>query len=451
MRKPNGFSSKTLDPVLLLYIWAHYLQEQQPSEKKMIYAGIGKPSYLLNEDLALAATNYWQELLEKVAQTKKLITDTTLSPEEKCNWIASTSSAIDYDMPSGVQKAQEMMAQALTKWYSLQEPIDPCSIIFSVGGVSALNLVFGVINQRTPGGKIITPSPYYPFYNNAAHHNHPHFIDLSNEPGYRLTAEALKRSLKQVQEGQKIAAFLFCDPNNPMGYVVGKNEWKAIAEVLKTTSKDIPIIVDEAYAELTFGKKHISLLEVAPELKDRLILLRSATKGFSASGERMAIMLCFNEEIREDLLNATSISYVHAPISLQIAYAQAMLAFTEKKREALSQYYQIQVEYVQKRLKKMNLALPDPSYAVEGTFYVVANLSRLFGTKIPERVADVIDTKGVISTDQEISYALLFQDRMMISPLSFFGANPQLGYVRITCSGGIAELTELLDRLEARL
>ena len=142
---------------------------------------------------------------------------------------------------------------------------------------------------------------------------------------------------------------------------------------------------------------------------------------------------------------------MHAPISLQMAYAQAMLAFTDKKREALSQYYQIQVEYVQKRLKKMNLALSDPAYTVEGTFYVVANLSRLFGTKIPEKVTKILDTKGVISTDQEISYSLLFQDRIMLSPLSFFGINPELGYLRITCSGGIAELTELLDRLEARL
>ena len=281
MRKPNGFPAKNIDPVVLLYIWAHYLENEQPSEKKMIFAGIGRPSYLLNEDLAQAAATYWQALLEKVSTTKKFLTETGRSLEEKCALIARDTSAIDYDMPAGVQKAQEMMAQALTKWYNQQVPINPNAVVFSVGGVSALSLIFKVLHERAPGSLIVTPSPYYPFYNNPTHHNQLHFIDLLNEPGYRLTAQALKQSVAKVPANQKIGAFLFCDPNNPMGYVVGKNEWLEIAAILKTTAEDIPIIVDEAYAELTFGKKHISLLEAAPELKDRLIVLRSATKGFS--------------------------------------------------------------------------------------------------------------------------------------------------------------------------
>lgn len=455
MFKPNGFLAKNIDPLILLHTWAHHLnQKGSKSERnRMIFSGLGKPSYLLNEDLALSTAKYWQDLVYKLSTSKQALDNHLLTPEEICENIVNLSTAIDYDLPSGNREAKEKMAKGLTQWYGHQIHAD--DLIFSVGGVAALKMIFHIFNEKKPNGRVITTSPYYPYYNNVIHDHQLHLVDVLKEFGYRLTAQALKESLETISfhshDDHSIQAFLFCDPNNPMGFVVGEKEWKQIAEVLKTTPPNIPIILDEAYAELAFDLEHVSLLKAAPELKNRLIIIRSATKGFSSSGERMGVIICFNETWRDELIDQTVLTYVHSPKSLQLAYAQAMLDFDRSKREALAKHYQIQVEFVQGRLKKMHAALPNPDYQVEGTFYVLANLRDLMGTEIPVAAASALGKTGPIISDVDICYSLLFEDQVMISPLSFFGAPSHLGFLRITCSGGIQLLTELMDRLENRL
>lgn len=452
LRKPNGTLAGDLDRLMLLNIWAHNLnQNKEEGRPKILFAGLGKPSYLLNEDLISAEMRYWQNLSRHVAETKRSIFQDKLSKEEWCEKIVKASTAIDYLLPAGDDGARALMAKAMSKWYGPKSKVDAQDVIFTVGGASAIYLLFRLLHTLNPKGKIFTPSPYYSLYHNPGHHNHFFHIDLMKEPGLRLTADAVEKGLKKAFEnssGKKcpISGILFCDPNNPMGYVVGEHEWKSIAKVLKKTS-NIPIILDEAYAEMVFDSKHVSLFTAAPELKQRLIIFRSATKGFSASGERMAVMMCFNKKWREELINETVLNYAHAPKSLQIAYAKSMQLFTKKKREELSSFYRLQVEYVQKELKKMHLHIPNPGYHIEGTFYVLANLSALFGLEIPSGAKKALSHKGKIKSDEDICYTLLFNEGIMLAPFSYFGGDPRLGYVRITCCGGIHLLKEILNRL----
>lgn len=453
LRKPSGTPAGDLDRLMLLNIWAHTLKRQKESGRdKMLFAGLGKPSYLLNEDLVSAEMHYWQDLNQHIVETKKNIAQEGLSEHEKCEKIVKASTAIDYLLPAGDDEARALMAKAMSKWYEAEPAVDPSDIIFTVGGASAIHLLCRLLHTLNPHGKIFTPSPYYSLYHNPGHHNRFYFIDLMKEPGLRLTAAAVEKGLSKALQhasGKKcpISGILFCDPNNPMGYVVGEHEWKLIAEVLKKTPKNIPIILDEAYAEMVFGSNHVSLFTAAPELRQRLIIFRSATKGCSASGERMAAVICFNTKWREELINETVLSYAHAPKSLQIAFAKAMQAFTKKKREEMSRFYRIQVEYVFEELQKMNLHIPNPGYHIEGTFYVLANLGAFIGLEIPVEAKKALGHKGKIKTDEDICYTLLFNEGIMLAPFSYFGGDPRLGYVRITCCGGLDMLKELLNRL----
>ncbi|MCX5922474.1 MAG: pyridoxal phosphate-dependent aminotransferase [Candidatus Dependentiae bacterium] len=456
--KPNGTPAGTIDTLMLLNMWTHHVDEQlqtKTGKSDMIFAGIGKPSYFLNEDLARSAADYWQSLVDANTQLVKSISQKNMSVEDNIETIRTNSTAIDYGDLAGELPYRTTMAQALSAWHNTS--IHPDDIIFSVGGAGALRMLFKIINEKKPHGRIIATAPFYPFYNNETHGNNLHLIDLLKEPGYRLTAKAVQKSIDTAQElaqkdGHAISAFLFCDPNNPLGFIVGQEEWKNIAHVLKNTPADIPIILDEAYAEVVCGdKQHESLLTAAPELKDRIVLFRSTTKGFSASGERMAVIVCHNKELRENIINEGALAYLHLPRSLQYAYSQGMLHFTPEKRKQLSNHYTVQTEYVQNRLKQMNIQMPDPAYKVQGTFYVLADLHCLFGTQMPAEAKKVLGKTGLISTDEELCYSLLLDEHIMISPLSYFGADPKLGYVRITCSGGITELTELLNRLEKKI
>lgn len=450
--RPSGSEIQTDDTMLRLDIfdaWTHHFA-QVPHEKKMIFAGIGKPTYVLNKDIADAATNYWQQYVSIIAQLEQTIHDKKLSAQERCDIIAQASGAIDYGSTEGEYQARDRMAQALSKWYGIT--IEPDALMFTVGGIGALNIIFQKFDTEFQKGSIVTPLPHYPYYYRPHLKAHLHFIDCMQEPGYRLTADALKKTIA-CADGKRISAFLFCDPNNPLGTVVGKDEWEKVAAVLKTTAHDIPIILDEAYAEMVFGsERHESLLSVAPELKDRIILLRSATKGFSASGERMAIIVCHNVAWREQIIDKLVLSCLHAPKSLQYAYAQAMLHCTPQDEAALAAHYAVQSEYVQKRVQQMGAQLPDHSYKPAGTFYVLADLSALFGTNLCEKARTILGKQEpIIETDEEICYSLLCEDRLMITPLSYFGVDPQKGYVRITCSRGMTELKELMDRIERRL
>lgn len=449
MYKPNGIPADTICPLFLLNIWAHHLNgqsERAENDKPMIFAGLGKPTYFLNEEVTDSALQYWQQYRDSVARVKaelKTITNT----ENACDTIAQSGTAIDYGLPEGDPQAKSIMASALSRWYD--QSITPQDIVFTVGGANALKMLFAIINARNKNGKIVTPIPYYPFYNNPVHNNTFHFIQLMEEPGYKLTAKVVEKS---IESEQNISAFLFCDPNNPLGTIVGKSEWKKIANVLKNTAADIPIILDEAYAEMVFDRNnYASLLSVAPELKNRLIMLRSATKSLSASGERMGVVVCFNEQFRSELLDQIMSSYVHTPKSLQFAYAHAMHALSPDTVQELTHFYKLQAEYVQTRIKSMNTQPSDADYKTEGTFYVIAHLKDLLGSDIPQEAEMALGKSGKIETDADICYSLLFDDHVMIAPLSFFGVDPRLGYVRITCSNGFSQLKDMMDRIETRL
>lgn len=448
MNLPNGHSADRSDPIVLLNIWAHYCNTQNVSQKEFIFAGMGKPSYLLNEDLAESAYAYWNDFLKRIKKVKR--STQKMSFQEASEKIIKSRTSIDYDLPEGTVKARTIMAEAVSDWYNV--PIAASDIIFTVGSISSLRMIFDIINAKNPQGKIITTVPFYPFYNNSVFNNNLERINLLELPGYKLTADAIGKIInKLIANNTSINGILLCEPHNPLGGVLDPEELKKLAVTLKQLSPTIPIILDEAYAELVFNKKHISLLTIAPELKDRLLILRSGTKAFSASGERVAIIICFNKKWYDEIRVSAIVTYLHAPKSLQLAYANAMKAFNDKKLSAITKHYQAQIEYADIEIKKMGIQLPDPLYRVESTFYIIVNLSTLFGQSIPLLARQAVGDRKIIETDVDICFTLLFEENLMLCPLSFFGIDPKLGFVRITCSAGIKGLTEIFNRIKNRL
>lgn len=129
--------------------------------------------------------------------------------------------------------------------------------------------------------------PIIAYANTPRHVLHP--IDVMSE-GYRLTARALEKSINLAfhlaeKDGIYPKAVLICNPSNPLGTTIQPEELEDIADVLRKYP-DLHIIFDEAYAEMSFVDMP-SFLQVAPDLKRRTIILRSATKALSAADERM--------------------------------------------------------------------------------------------------------------------------------------------------------------------
>jgi aspartate/methionine/tyrosine aminotransferase len=444
MLTPNGQCALKLEKVMLLAIWAYALNDElklSETSKEMIFAGLGKPTYPINSYTISSYLSYWEKIDTLAKQWH-------LNPEAM-----QENAAIDYGDPHGDYEPRTIMAEAMSSWYDIE--IKPEHILFTVGGVAALRVIFETFNTRysdITGYRIITPFPHYSAYSNNHHRLHP--IETMHTSGYKLLATEVKKSIKEAYELAKIdhgwpKAILICNPSNPLGNFVDKDELIQIAAILRRYP-DLYIIFDEAYVEMCFVEMP-SFLKIAPDLRDRTIIMRSATKALSAAGERMAMLIVFDQKLMSEILNKNISYFVHAPRSSQIVYAQTMASFDIHEQEKLIEYYKKKVNYVITRLHSMGANMPDPMYKVEATFYALGDFSDLFGLELPLDVSRVLQRTGKITTDEELVYYLLFTDGVMLTPLSYFGLSEKNGFLRITCSGTDDILRDLMDRLESRL
>lgn len=485
LKTPSGEPAGNTDRIMLMMMWAIHIAKTASRRKKsdatpttdledstsnsgsdvdnyggVIIAGIGRPTYPVNAEVTQGALDYWTHVSKMTQKSRRLFsngarTEKTNPIIDNANQIAKVGAVIGYGDPQGDESNRRKMSTALARWYRTE--ISSEHVLFTVGGAGALHAIFSAINETTPFGRIVTPFPHYSLYAQSGG-NRLYPIDVMKAPGYRLTAEMVENAIKEgnglgEKDGGKVTAFLLCDPNNPLGTAVAREELEKIADVLRR-NPEIKIILDEAYAEMCYREGgHVSLLTIAPDLKERIILMRSATKALSAAGERMAITVAFDPAIMAKLLEQNISSCGHAPKSLQFAFAGAMEGLDELELGNLRTYYMPQQEIVVNRLRGMGANMPDPDYHVEGAFYVAGDFSDLLGTPLNEEANEQVFSgqRPLITNDEDIAYHLLFQHKMMLAPLSYFGISAKLGYLRITCSGGPEELNELMSRLEVAL
>ncbi len=388
-------------------------------------------------------------------------------------------------------KPRTLMARQFNRFYGIRPSHDTFTItkknvIPSNGGAGALHDIFQALADIMPNQYYATPFPRYILYSGSHNQNKLHPIMV--EPGQRFTASLLNDSFMKAKAlGHKIGAILLCNPSNPMGTVINDEEWNHFIDILNAKEyQKCYFIIDEAYIEMVFNPKHRSFLTYIAELynqsttsaeerkkleniRERVIIIRSGTKGLSYAGERLSAVLAFSPIILEQLTKVISYSGT-PPYSSQVAYANALTSNHAPrdglaKFSSLQDYYQRQVAYLANSLEKFGLNLTG-DYKVEGTFYILANFSRLknldIGAIHPDPKKHLKDKtvlaflneevglnlkEGKLSTDIEIAYYLLFAHDIAITPLSFFKGDANKAYFRITCSVGKL----MLDAFEQKL
>lgn len=443
----------TTDRVMELYKWVLHLASK--SSEEIAVAGIGRPTYPVDLNLTIAAEQYWADIHEKADKALQDLKESELEFESS----SDGSAAISYSAPNGDPEARQRIAEGLSRFYQLddQDSIKPEDVLFTVGGAMGLHIFFRAINANQPNGRIITPSPFYPLHRGAEQSNRLHVIDVMKLPGYRLTADALAAEIAAAkklaqQDGGKISAFIFSYPNNPTGQILQREEWEKIAAVIRNDPdlKETYIVLDEAYIELQLDGKYESLFQAAPDLRDRIVVIRSATKAFSAAGERMAVVVCKNHAFLEQLESLQTARLGHASVSSCHAYAAALYHFNEETHQNLVAFYAPKVNSVCEGLKAIGASMPDESYRVDGTFYVMADLSEFIDTPMFADAQQAFPGVKTIESDEHLAYHLLFKEKLMVAPLSYFGVDPRKGYIRITCSDE-KHIEYLLARLDKAL
>lgn len=406
--------------------WAEEMNKRnEPETEKLIMALIGRPTAPLYEPIRDANNFYWNTI--------------------------KMGKAIEYtDAGRGNIEHRERIANAFSNEYATQ--IDKENVIFTVGGKSALNAWSHLFKTLQPNKKLVIAIPYYPDHLNLSDlglkiKNIIFINTLEDSNDYKLTAKKLELALSGTNPSD-VGGFVFCDPSNPMGYSIGEFEWRKIIKVLLKYETAM-ILLDEAYSEMVFNEPHFSLLRIAPDaLKKQIVLLRSATKGLSAAGERMAVIIAFQHEFVEVIAQFNDNNIIHSPISSQFAYSYAMERLTVEEKLNLAEFYHGFVVDVQKLLKQTGFHFKSDTYQISSTFYVVADFKSLFGLPLDERASKVfLNERACIESDVDVAYHLLFKYKVAFCPMSFFGAAPDLGLLRITCSFVGDEFETLEERI----
>jgi aspartate aminotransferase len=295
------------------------------------------------------------------------------------------------------------------------------------GGKGGLfNLLLALVN---PGDRVLIPAPYWTSY--------PEMIKLAGgvpltphagpEQGYKLTARQL-----EAQLGDDVTMMIFNNPSNPTGMVYTRDELKSIAAVLKKYP-DLWIISDDIYDRLIFSgqERAAHLLDVAPELRDRTVIVQSVSKTYGMPGWRVGL-LAGPQPVISALVDMASQSFTNLP-AVPMAAAEAALKGGLKFLAPQLKRLQKHRDLTLAALEKISLPCPTP----EGAFYVFPRIDACLGKTSADG--------SKINTDEDFCKALLEEQKVAAVPGGTFG-DPKA--IRLSYAGNEETLKTGLAGLE---
>lgn len=169
-------------------------------------------------------------------------------------------------------------------------------IITTMGGSEALTITFACI--LNPGDEVIMPEPYYTNYSTFISTSGGKICPVTTKPedGYNYA----KEELLEPAVTPKTRAICIINPNNPTGYVLSEEEMNFVADF--AIKHDLWVIADEVYREFVYDGQEARSLASIDRIKDRLIVIDSVSKRYSACGARVGFIASHNEELMQSVL-----------------------------------------------------------------------------------------------------------------------------------------------------
>lgn len=287
-------------------------------------------------------------------------------------------------------------------------------IFVTVGGSEAIDVALRAM--LNPGDEVLIPQPSYVSYEpcTVLADGVPVFINLKEENQFRLTAQELRDA---ITDKTKILILPF--PNNPTGAIMEKENLEAIAEIIE--EKDLFVISDEIYGELTYKGKHSSIVSL-PGMKERTILINGFSKAYAMTGWRLGYA-CGPRIIMDQMLKIHQFAIMCAPTTSQYAAVEALKNGEEDVQEMREAYNQRR-RYLMHAFKEMGLECFEPY----GAFYVFPSIKE-FGM-----------------TSDEFATRLLQEEKVAVVPGTAFGDCGE-GYLRISYAYSLENLKVALGRL----
>ncbi len=286
--------------------------------------------------------------------------------------------------------------------------------IVTVGGSEAIDIALRAMANA--GDEVLLPQPSYVSYEPCAilANAVPVIIELKAENEFRLTAQEI---LDAVTDKTKVLILPF--PNNPTGAIMEREDLDEIAKVI--IEKDLFVISDEIYAELTYDKKHVSIASL-PGMKERTILINGFSKAYAMTGWRLGYA-CGPEIIMEQMLKIHQFAIMCAPTTSQYAAVEALRNGDDDVRQMREAYNQRR-RYLLHTFKEMGLECFEPF----GAFYVFPCIKE-FGM-----------------TSEEFADRFLREEKVAVVPGTAFGGCGE-GFVRISYAYSLENLKIAIGKL----
>jgi aspartate aminotransferase len=302
---------------------------------------------------------------------------------------------------------------------------DPEEIVVSTGAKQSLfDLVLALLDE---GDEAIIPAPYWVSYPEQVQlvGAVPKIVETTEKDGFRLRPDVLEAAI-----GPRTKALILCTPSNPTGAAYDEASLAALAAVVRRHS--LWVIVDEIYGQLVYdGFVQRSLLSVAPDLKDRLVIVDGASKTYAMTGWRIGWMIG-----PRAVADACETLQSQATSSTTTVAQHATIAALKGPREALDAML---TEFGARRrlmVDGLNGIAGIRCRMPEGAFYAFPSVEGLIGKRTPDG--------AVLENDLDVTAFFLDAARVAVVPGTAFGAP---GYVRLSYAASQQQITEGVSRI----
>ena len=319
-----------------------------------------------------------------------------------------------YTSNAGLKELKEEIANYLRRRVHVDYD-DRHEILVTVGGSEAIDMAMRVM--LNPGEEVLIPQPSYVSYEPCTimAGGNPVIIELKAENEFRLTPEEL---LEHITDKTKLLVLPF--PNNPTGAIMEQKDLEAIAKVI--IEKDLYVLSDEIYSELTYKEDHVSIASI-PDMQERTILINGFSKAYAMTGWRLGYA-CGPRKIIEQMTKLHQYAIMCAPTTSQYAAVEA-LRNGDDDVAMMREAYNQRRRYLVHAFKEMGLECFEPY----GAFYIFPCIKE-FGM-----------------TSEEFASRFLMEEKVAVVPGTAFGDCGE-GFLRISYAYSLENLKEALGRMQ---
>ena len=319
-----------------------------------------------------------------------------------------------YTSNAGLKELKEEIAEYLNRRCHVKYS-DKDEIMVTVGGSEAIDIALRAMLDE--GDEVLLPMPSYVSYLPCVTlaDGVSVVINLKEENQFKLTKEEL---LEHITDKTKVLILPF--PNNPTGAIMTREDLQPIVDVV--LEKDLYVISDEIYAELTYSGEHVTIASF-PGMKERTVLINGFSKAYAMTGWRLGYAAA-PKLILEQMLKIHQFAIMCAPTTSQYAAVEALRNGDDDvahMREAYDQRRRFLVH----ELRRIGFEVFEPF----GAFYVFPSIQK-FGM-----------------TSDEFATRLLEEEKVAVVPGTAFGACGE-GFLRISYAYSIDNLKVALERIE---